>query len=85
VSWWWLIAPVLAALVVGRPVEAPGLRPEIPEDSCGARRLYFLAYTYARERPDAARKLLAAAELARAGCAENTEILAERIAELKLD
>lgn len=84
----WFVPFLLAATLAGHAVNAPWLREEIPRledarcDYDEALRNFYLAYAYAGERADLARKFLAAAEAERAGCEGDTSALARRIAEL---
>ncbi len=89
-SWKWFVPFVLAAIFTGRAVDAPQIQEPIPrvnDEKCEydeALRNFYLGYAYARERPELARKFLAAAEAERLGCRSDTSLLRARIRELSL-
>ena len=90
-SWRPLLAPVLAALVLGQAADAPALRDPLPPrtvpgcDYTRAREEYLQAYAYQRERQPIARKFLTAAEAELRSCAGEHAALSERIARLRAD
>lgn len=88
-SWRYLLALPLAAILVGKTAKVPALRPPLPA-SAGAgcdyqwsRLAYLRAWAYARNHREAALRILRAAERELAACRGDTSVLRSRVRELK--